>query len=75
MRGFLRLAIVLARESFPFGGGVLFGVQPAGLRHRRRLRRDFGRILRPRQPDLLAAGTPHGAASRAQTGQINGIGR
>ena len=39
------------------------------------LRGDFGRILRPCQPDLLAAGTPHGTAIRAQTSQINGIGR
>src|SRR6202042_1424332 len=32
-------------------------------------------VLRPRQPDFLAAGTAHGAASPAQGSQINGIGR
>src|SRR6202022_3882156 len=74
-RDFRFLAVVFARESLPFRGGVGAGGLFAGCRHRRYRSREVGRILRSRQPDLLATGAADGAASHAQGSQINGIGR
>ena len=47
----------------------------AGAGHGRRGHREFGRILRPRQPDFLAPGTAHGTAGGAESSRIDGIGR
>jgi len=71
----LPLVALFARKRIPFGGGILFGRLAAGLRHCRCPRREFDCIFGARQPDLLATGTPHCAASRAQCSWINGIGR
>ena len=71
--GSLASAAVFAGEAVPFCGGVASPASrplppsPAG-------RELVDRVLRPRQPDLLAAGAAHGAAGRAQGSQIDGIG-
>src|ERR1700682_130113 len=72
--GVLSLAVVFARESVPFRGGVRLRGLPTGSRNRGHRSGNLGRILRPCQPDLLAAGTADGTARRAQGSQINGIG-
>src|SRR6185503_1409915 len=65
---------------------VITGLRPSGcdlgsctrpprFRHSRNGSRGFDRvIIRPSQPDLLAAGAAYGPASRANSGRIDGIG-
>jgi len=60
------LGLFLPRHRLPFVGGVGFGRRRTRGRHGGYGGDGVDRILRPRQPDLLAPGTADGTARRAQ---------
>jgi len=76
-RGFLILIVLLVmllpRMRIPLRGVVGSSGLFAGFRHSWYGCSKFGRILRPGQPDLLAAGATHGTAPGAQSGQFDGV--